>query len=847
MTDFAPTDEQQAVIDGFQSGSDLAVSALAGTGKALRDDQRVVTPTGFVPISDLSVGDLVCGTDGRSYPVLGVYPQGERELVSIEFSDGSAVVCDLDHIWTVQNSWERTRTGKTRNMTAQELSESRLYQSVTTVKGTHKKWDWYLPAIEPPRFVDQTLPVPPYLLGALLGDGGLRGSAVNFCCPDEMVQDRVREEATPFGVELNPSREDEMNFRLSSRDNLGKSNRLLDALRDLGVADTLSVDKMIPKSYLLGSPDDRLSLLHGLMDTDGHRSSANSAEFTSSSRTLAEQVKLLIESLGGTAAFGEKPEPTYTHNGEKRVGQPSYRLYVRMPSGRCPFWLTRKAEGWGLGAQQKSPPRTIRGVYPVSAGNATCIEVGSPDKLFLTENFIPTHNTTTMRLVAEASPGERGLYFAYNKAAADEAAGEFPSTIECRTAHSLAYRAVGHQYRDRLNASRKPPWEIAKFLGIGGNDWQVTPTVKLKPWQIARLALDAVQRFCYSAEDEVKPWHIPKVEGVQNMDMIRSRVLPFAQKAWEDVQDPHSDGVQFVHDHYLAIWVRSNPELDYDYILLDEGQDSNGCVARLFEGQGHAQRVIVGDRWQTLYAWRASEDLITKFALNGAQEHLSLTSSFRFGPAIADEGNKWLELLESELRLEGRGPATSQVIGINPKPDAILCRTNAGCIDEAIVQGELGRKASIVGGLDTLTRFVDAVEQLQNTGSTNHRDLQAFATWGEVQDYARTPDGADLSVSVRLIEKYGISTIRKAAKSVVPESRADVTISTAHRSKGRQWDSVQIGSDFQVPADPEGVLMNPDPNESMLNYVAVTRAMQTLSRGPLSAIDRLLNPVEATL
>lgn len=452
-----------------------------------------------------------------------------------------------------------------------------------------------------------------------------------------------------------------------------------------------------------------------------------------------------------------------------------------------------------------------------------------------------TGKTASCILMAETAPEYRGLYLAYNKAMQQEMQREAPSSIACKTTHSIAYGAVGYKFKDRLNASRKPPWDIAKFLGVGGNDWKVTPTVVLKPWQIARLALDAVARFCGTGDDEVQAWHVPKVEGVVNMQMIRDRVLPFAQKAWEDMQDPEGDGVPFSHDGYLALYARSNPTLDYDYILLDEAQDTSGSVARIFNGQAHAQRVVVGDRFQQMFAWRGGHDYVTKFATEHANEHLPLTRSFRFQQEIADEGNKWLELLGSELKLEGAAPHDSQVVGIHATPDAILCRTNAGVIDEAIAQIAAGRKTAIVGGLDDVKRFADAAEQLQNTGSTNHRDLQAFATWGEVQDYARTPDGADLAVWVRLIEKHGFDGIRKVAANVTTASRAEVVVSTVHRSKGLGWDAVQIGSDISL-LGPEGDLQTPGEAEQMVFYVACTRAKKVLARGPLGLVDRLLTP-----
>lgn len=454
------------------------------------------------------------------------------------------------------------------------------------------------------------------------------------------------------------------------------------------------------------------------------------------------------------------------------------------------------------------------------------------------EALAGTGKTATLGLLAEAAGPKKGLYLAYNKITATEAAERFPNTVECRTAHSLAYRAVGYRFKERLNASRMPPWDVAKELGIR-TPWKVTTTVSLKPWQVARVAMDTVQRFCYSSEEEPQLWHVPKIEGVEDMKPLRQAVLPLAVKVWEEAQDPKGS-LPFSHDYYLAIWVRSKPFLNYDYLMLDEGQDTNGCVARLFDQQTHAQRIVVGDEHQQLYAWRGSEGYVAEFAKTAAHS-LSLCKSFRFGPPIAEEANKWLDLLDTPLRLTGHEPVSSSIVPMQANPSAILCRTNAGVVDQAVQQLEMGNDPAVVGGLDDVSRFADAAAKMMAGESVSHRDLQAFASWGEVVDYSRTPDGADLSVFVRLVEQHGPKGIRKIASQTVPEKYADVVISTLHRSKGRQWEHVQIGDDINFTED-EGKVVPPPRPEQMLFYVGTTRAQNSLSRGPLSKIDRLLVP-----
>ena len=447
-----------------------------------------------------------------------------------------------------------------------------------------------------------------------------------------------------------------------------------------------------------------------------------------------------------------------------------------------------------------------------------------------------TGKTTTLRLLAEAMPERRGLYIAYNRSIAHEAAASFPQQVECRTAHSLAWSTYGAMFAERVtNGNRVKPWDAAKMLGIF-SDFKIGPKVTLKPWQQWRLVKDTITRFCYSDSMTIEAWHVPRVDGCEDMLGLRKFILQHAVDAWNtDIIKPEGT-LPFTHDFYLKMWAMSLPRLGYDYIMLDEAQDANPVIAQVFSSQTHAQQVSVGDSCQAIYGWRGATDYLTS-AAQEVDHHLFLSQSFRFGPAVAEEANKWLESLNSPLRLEGFDQVPSELCKLN-RPDAILCRTNAQVVSEAISAMEDGQRVSVVGGLDQVAKFADEAEKLQRGQHSTHPDLQGFETWADVQEFAQTSEGRELAVSVRLVDRYGPARIRAVASKTVPESQADVVASTAHKAKGREWSAVRIAPDFaDMPLDEDGLITRP---EQMLAYVSVTRAMRQLDRGALALIDQYM-------
>jgi superfamily I DNA/RNA helicase len=370
---------------------------------------------------------------------------------------------------------------------------------------------------------------------------------------------------------------------------------------------------------------------------------------------------------------------------------------------------------------------------------------------------------------------------------------------------------------------------------------------------LVRIAMEMVTRFCYSADREIHASHLPAVTGVDT-DALRRELarllLPLARKAWADLSTV--DGrLKFAHDHYLKLWQLSGPRLDADFVLLDEAQDCNPVVADVFNQQTGAQRVLVGDTNQSIYAWRGAVDAILGF---DADHHLYLSQSFRFGPAIADEANKWLTLLDAKLRISGTDRIASRVDGIG-QADAVLCRTNAAAVAALLDHHARNVPVAFVGGGNDARRLAEAAITLKAGAGTHHPELCAFQTWSQVQDYVDNDHGgSDLAVFVRLVDTHGPDTVIAAVDRAVDERKARVTVSTAHKAKGREWATVRIADDFNrskaakpTVASAEDVLKPPSRPDQMLAYVAVTRARSVLDRGGLAWIDELLDNLRPAL
>jgi ATP-dependent Zn protease len=333
-------------------------------------DANVLTPTGWKQMGDLEVGDEVIGGDGKPTTVVGVHPRGEMDVYRVQLNDGTSTRCTADHLWSVDALDPRMLR---RTFTLTELMDRQLRWSINGSRLYLPK----LPAVEFP--TAKELPIDPYLLGFMLGDGGLTSTSPDICSADEESVARVAE-LLPVGVSLvqhGPS-----NWWLSSGRRGGKPNPLTDSLRTIGLWGRTSHTKFIPDAYKLSSVDNRLALLQGLLDTDGsvdYRRGTGTEYYTASKR-LADDVADVVRSLGGLARVKRKRE--------------GWRVAIEMLNGHEPFRLTRKA---AVHRGSRRPfRRRITAVEPEGRDEVQCITVANDDGLYVTDDYIVTHNSPAM-------------------------------------------------------------------------------------------------------------------------------------------------------------------------------------------------------------------------------------------------------------------------------------------------------------------------------------------------------------------------------------------------------------------------------------------------------------------
>ncbi|MEJ8654930.1 UvrD-helicase domain-containing protein [Streptomyces sp. MS1.AVA.3] len=466
------------------------------------------------------------------------------------------------------------------------------------------------------------------------------------------------------------------------------------------------------------------------------------------------------------------------------------------------------------------------------------IEGGARGEHMVVDAAAGTGKTSTLVMTAKRMP-ERGLYTTFTKAAILSAQKVFPEHVACKNAHKLAYAAVGHRYKERIdNSARLTGAKQAEILGID-EVLQVNGHLRYGPARLAEMATQTVMRWCHSADPQVEKQHVPVPSFLTPIEaqQLRDAVLPMAYRAWADLSSLAGQ-LYFDPDVYLKMWALEEPQLGYAYVMLDEAQDSNPVLAQVIQNQRDTQLIAVGDSCQQMYEWRGAVDAMASWP---AQRRLMLTQSWRFGPAAADEANRWLAKLDTPMRLKGSPHRDTRVItGGLQDPDAILCRTNGKAVVLALNALAGGQRPALVGGSKKVKALALACQELQERQATVHPELAAFTSWDEVCEYADTPDGADLKAFVEVVNTHGARHIIKAADAMAPdEQSADVVISTVHKAKGLEWPKVRIATDFPPPPRREnGSGGRIEPSYAMAAYVAVTRATEVLDREGLAWIDQ---------
>ncbi|MDX6273929.1 MAG: phosphate starvation-inducible protein PhoH [Frankiales bacterium] len=360
-------------------------------GRAQPVDTPVLTPEGFRPIGTLRVGDLVVGADGRPTHVLGVYPQGPKEVFRVTTQDGASTLTCAEHLWSVTTRADRRRGRARRIMETQDM--------VGNLRAAHAR-RYELPMVKPVEFPECAVPMDPYALGLLLGDGCLTTSTTPaFSTADAELVEALQAALPEISVEYK-SRFDYVLRNPQGARGLKTANPVTAVLRELGLAGTRSETKFIPRSYLHNTASSRVALLQGLLDSDGgpvrQRGRTCRIQYVTCSDQLRDDVVWLVRSLGGVAYWrtrkAEGRKPGLARGREVPHLHDAHVVDIRLPAEIEPFRLTRKRLAYAEGGAGR-PMRMIESIEASGEAECVCISVAALDSLYVTEDFLVTHNT----------------------------------------------------------------------------------------------------------------------------------------------------------------------------------------------------------------------------------------------------------------------------------------------------------------------------------------------------------------------------------------------------------------------------------------------------------------------
>jgi phosphate starvation-inducible protein PhoH len=390
--------KQLELYKGIRNNTLTICQGPAGTSKAQPLTSPVLTPDGWVMMSDIEIGDRVISQDGNSTIVTGIFPQGKKDIWELTFSDGTKVECCSEHLWLTQTEndrnfrkWSKKTNGKRSRFSSPKEGTVKttmdIVESLTTNRG---RINHSIPIVEPVNLNESNIEIDPYIFGCLLGDGCFRNH-IGFTSKDFEIINSINEL-------LN----EENDIELSYRDNYDyalvkktKNNKYKRYLEELNLWNKKSEDKFIPNCYKFNSIENRIKLLRGLMDTDGSVSKDGTfVSYSTSSSRLKDDVKELVQSLGGIATDHSPYIPKYEYKDEIKEGKLHYRLTITMNPDINPFSLSRKKD-MVVSKTKYKPTRYIVSAKLIGQKEAQCIKVDHPSHLYVTNDYIVTHNTFT--------------------------------------------------------------------------------------------------------------------------------------------------------------------------------------------------------------------------------------------------------------------------------------------------------------------------------------------------------------------------------------------------------------------------------------------------------------------
>ncbi|WP_322958068.1 MULTISPECIES: UvrD-helicase domain-containing protein [Providencia] len=456
----------------------------------------------------------------------------------------------------------------------------------------------------------------------------------------------------------------------------------------------------------------------------------------------------------------------------------------------------------------------------------------SDAKYICCQAYAGSGKTFILTQLAKRNPDKRILYLAYNKGIQTEASQKFPSNTKVITTHAMAYRYLKNlKFKMKFNFNG---FDVARLLNITSV-------------QLQFLIIETLNNYYRSADYSLQIHHVPTENtgnGKKHAENIKKSALENAKLIFELQADPKSD-FPAPPDFYIKYFQLVAPPLHtwFDIILFDEAQDAN-LVTKALLDKCECKRIFVGDTHQMINRWRGANDALDASVRDGAQI-LRLTTSYRFGRCVAAIANAILMLKGETVSLKTTGIIDRLISKAEVKsifPRTVISRTNLSVLINAIDAGRCGKKVFFVGGIDRYALDDIADFYYLYIGNTKMIKRKAFLydypNWDRVVSVAENSGDNTLKRTIHLIENEPdilelVDKIKEAA--VNNYNDADLTLVTAHSSKGLEWEYIEIDDDYvslveyieKTPKQKQNLIFIND--ELNLLYVAVTRATKALS------------------
>lgn len=463
--------------------------------------------------------------------------------------------------------------------------------------------------------------------------------------------------------------------------------------------------------------------------------------------------------------------------------------------------------------------------------------------------FAGAGKTSTLEGYALRRTGKKGLYISFNRSIKEEAQKRFPKNVKCVTSHGIAYAKFGRDLQHKL---------------MGYTDWKDVyyKTTIQKPFgssdmhnrMYVSMLLEAINLYTNTDSEEIT---IEQVTAgsykfmIKNKSVARAMPTPVNIQSdaiilWKAMIDPNITEIRATHDVYLKQYQLSKPVLKYDYILLDEAQDSNPALLDIFSNQ-NANKILVGDPYQSIYGFRNAIDAMNKIE---TEKTLDLTKSFRFGQQIADFANSILALRGESKQILGMQETDLVYYGkpmiVKDENSAYIARYNSTLLRNCIEYINMYSFGNVffAGGFASLRPdlLLDLFNLKINNGSyIKDVMLSSFRDYEEFKEVVTELNDIEWLGRAKLVEEYGnklpglIKAIKQRETSNI--SLASKVYSTAHKSKGLEFNNVILAGDYyQTPMEearmPDKIYnrIKDSMNEELhVFYVAATRAKKTLN------------------